>query len=51
MKLFTNKLGKLRLFSFFDCSLTHTKKKLPTVILQNHPKCLLQELGVPNFQK
>ena len=38
MKLFTNKLGKLRLFWFFDCSLTHTQKK----IAYRHPTKLSQ---------
>ena len=49
MKLFTNKLGKLQLFWFFDYSFTK-KKKFHLPLSHKIPqKNSLQGLRVPNF--
>ena len=51
MKLFANKLGKLRLFGFFDYSLSKKEKNSPTVVQQHFFQWNFWEknLGIGNF--
>ena len=57
MKLFANKLGKLRLFWFFDYSLKKKEKfhlppsDKPPPPSATHKKNFLRGLGVTNFHK